>query len=379
MDGPETIREHALAAIDATHFVPEIGRNRIRSMVESRPDWCISRQRAWGVPIAIFVDKHTHEPLRDAQVMARIVEIFSHEGADAWYARPAQDFLGDKYKADDYEQIKDVVDVWFESGSTHAFVLKARGLPVPADVYLEGSDQHRGWFQASLLESVGSQGFAPFKAIVTDGFVLDEQGRKMSKSMGNVTAPQEVNDKYGADILRLWVMNSDTSEDLRIGPEILKQQAELYRRLRNTLRWILGSLDGFTEAEKLPEAEFPELEKLMLHRLWELNALVQKSIASHDWTGVYPAIHHFCSTDLSAFYFDIRKDSLYCDRVDSKKRRACRTVLDILHRCLTAWLAPALPFTAEESWVTRFGNDASVHLTLFPEIPATWQDEALAV
>ncbi|MDE8344032.1 MAG: class I tRNA ligase family protein, partial [Acidocella sp.] len=223
------------------------------------------------------------------------------------------------------------------------------------------------------------QGFAPFKAIVTDGFVLDEQGRKMSKSMGNVTAPQEVNDKYGADILRLWVMNSDTSEDLRIGPEILKQQAELYRRLRNTLRWILGSLDGFTEAEKLPEAEFPELEKLMLHRLWELNALVQKSIASHDWTGVYPAIHHFCSTDLSAFYFDIRKDSLYCDRVDSKKRRACRTVLDVLHRCLTAWLAPALPFTAEESWVTRFGNDASVHLTLFPEIPATWQDEALAV
>ncbi|MDR3520576.1 MAG: isoleucine--tRNA ligase, partial [Acidocella sp.] len=225
MDGPETIREHALAAIDATHFVPEIGRNRIRSMVESRPDWCISRQRAWGVPIAIFVDRHTHEPLRDAEVMARIVEIFSHEGADAWYARPAQDFLGDKYKADDYEQIKDVVDVWFESGSTHAFVLKARGLPVPADVYLEGSDQHRGWFQASLLESVGSQGFAPFKAIVTDGFVLDEQGRKMSKSMGNVTAPQEVNDKYGADILRLWVMNSDTSEDLRIGPEILKQQA----------------------------------------------------------------------------------------------------------------------------------------------------------
>ncbi|OYV34316.1 MAG: isoleucine--tRNA ligase, partial [Acidocella sp. 20-61-6] len=379
MDGPETIREHALAAIDATHFVPEIGRNRIRSMVESRPDWCISRQRAWGVPIAIFVDKHTHEPLRDAEVMARIVEIFKTEGADAWYARPAQDFLGDKYKADDYEQIMDVVDVWFESGSTHAFVLKARGLPVPADVYLEGSDQHRGWFQASLLESVGSQGFAPFKAIVTDGFVLDEQGRKMSKSMGNVTAPQEVNDKYGADILRLWVMNSDTSEDLRIGPEILKQQAELYRRLRNTLRWILGSLDGFTEAEKLPEAEFPELETLMLHRLWELNALVQKSIASHDWTGVYPAIHHFCSTDLSAFYFDIRKDSLYCDRADSKKRRACRTVLDILHRCLTAWLAPALPFTAEESWVTRFGNDASVHLTLFPEIPATWQDEALAV
>ncbi|MDE8348481.1 MAG: isoleucine--tRNA ligase [Acidocella sp.] len=378
MDGEKAIRAQALAAIDATHFVPEIGRNRIRSMVESRPDWCISRQRAWGVPIAIFVDKHTHEPLRDAAVMARIVEIFKTEGADAWYARPAQDFLGDDYKADDYEQIMDVVDVWFESGSTHAFVLAARGLPVPADVYLEGSDQHRGWFQASLLESVGAQGFAPFKAIVTDGFVLDEQGRKMSKSMGNVTAPQEVNDKYGADILRLWVMNSDTSEDLRIGPEILKQQAELYRRLRNTLRWILGSLDGFTEAEKLPEAAFPELEKLMLHRLWELDALVQQAIISHDWTGVYPAIHHFCATDLSAFYFDIRKDALYCDRAGSQKRRACRTVLDILHRCLTAWLAPALPFTAEESWVSRFGESVSVHLTLFPEIPAAWRDDALA-
>jgi isoleucyl-tRNA synthetase len=377
MDGPEKIREHALAAIDNTKFVPEIGRNRIRSMVESRPDWCISRQRAWGVPIAIFVDKTTHEPLRDEAVMARVVEIFTQEGADAWFARPAQDFLGN-HPAENYEQVMDIVDVWFESGSTHAFVLEARGLPTPADLYLEGSDQHRGWFQASLLESVGTRGVAPFKAIVTDGFVLDEQGRKMSKSMGNVTAPQEVNDKYGADILRLWVMNSDTSEDLRIGPEILKQQAELYRRLRNTLRWILGSLDGFSDTEKLPEPKFPELEKLILHRLWELNALIQKSIESHDWTGVYPAIHHFCSTDLSAFYFDIRKDSLYCDRPDSEKRRACRTVLDILHRCLTAWLAPALPFTAEDSWTARFGDEHSVHLTLFPNIPAQWRDDALA-
>ncbi len=378
MDGPEHIREKSLAAIDATKFVPEIGRNRIRSMVESRPDWCISRQRAWGVPIAIFVDKTTHEPLRDAEVMARVVEIFAKEGADAWYARPAQDFLGSKYVAENYEQVMDIVDVWFESGSTHAFVLEARGLPSPADVYLEGSDQHRGWFQASLLESVGTRGVAPFKAVVTDGFVLDEQGRKMSKSMGNVTAPQEVNDKYGADILRLWVMNSDTSEDLRIGPEILKQQAELYRRLRNTLRWILGSLDGFDEAEKLPEQKFPELERLVLHRLWEINALVWKAVESHDWTGVYPAIHYFCATDLSAFYFDIRKDSLYCDRPDVEKRRACRTVLDILHRCLTAWLAPALPFTAEEAFCSRFGNEVSVHTGLFPEIPDAWRDDALA-
>jgi isoleucyl-tRNA synthetase len=378
MDGPEKIREHALAAIDDTKFVPEIGRNRIRSMVESRPDWCISRQRAWGVPIAIFVDKTTHEPLRDEKVMARVVEIFTKEGADAWYARPAQDFLGNDYAAENYEQVMDIVDVWFESGSTHAFVLEARGLPWPADLYLEGSDQHRGWFQASLLESVGTRGRAPFKAIVTDGFVLDEQGRKMSKSMGNVTAPQEVNDKYGADILRLWVMNSDTSEDLRIGPEILKQQAELYRRIRNTLRWILGSLDGFTDAEKFPEQKFPELERLILHRVSEIDALVRKAVESHDWAGVYPAIHNFCATDLSAFYFDIRKDSLYCDRPDSEKRRACRTVLDILHRCLTAWLAPALPFTAEESWTARFGDGESVHLTLFPKIPDEWRNEELA-
>jgi isoleucyl-tRNA synthetase len=378
MDGPEKIREHALAAIDETAFVPEIGRNRIRSMVESRPDWCISRQRAWGVPIAIFVDKTTHEPLRDEGVMARVVEIFSKEGADAWYARPAQDFLGNDFSAENYEQVMDIVDVWFESGSTHAFVLEARGLPWPADLYLEGSDQHRGWFQASLLESVGTRGRAPFKAIVTDGFVLDEHGRKMSKSLGNVTAPQEVNDKYGADILRLWVMNSDTSEDLRIGPEILKQQAELYRRLRNTLRWILGSLAGFTDAEKIAEQKFPELERLILHRVSEIDALLRKAVQSHDWAGVYPAIHNFCATDLSAFYFDIRKDSLYCDKPDSEKRRACRTVLDILHRCLTAWLAPALPFTAEESWTSRFGEDGSVHLTLFPEIPAAWRDEALA-
>jgi isoleucyl-tRNA synthetase len=245
-------------------------------------------------------------------------------------------------------------------------------------VYLEGSDQHRGWFQASLLESVGTRGVAPFKAVVTDGFVLDEQGRKMSKSLGNVTAPQEVNDKYGADILRLWVMNSDTSEDLRIGPEILKQQAELYRRLRNTLRWILGSLDGFDEAERLPEANFPALEKFLLHRLWELNGKIRGAVESHDWTGVYPAVHHFCATDLSAFYFDIRKDSLYCDAAGSEKRRACRSLLDILHRCLTAWLAPALPFTAEEAWVSRFGEAESVHLTLFPEVPEAWRDDALA-
>ncbi len=266
MDGPEDIRGQAMQAIADTVFVPDQGRNRIGGMVATRPDWCISRQRAWGVPIAVFVEKATGAPLRDPEVVARIVAAFRAEGADCWYSSPASRFLGPDRDPDAYEQVKDIVDVWFESGSTHAFVLEDRGLPWPADLYLEGSDQHRGWFHSSLLESVGTRGRAPFKAVLTHGFVMDEQGRKMSKSLGNVTAPQEVNDKFGADILRLWVMSSDTSEDMRIGPEILKQQAELYRRLRNTLRWLLGALDGFTEAETIDYAALPELERYVLHR-----------------------------------------------------------------------------------------------------------------
>jgi isoleucyl-tRNA synthetase len=380
MDDANAIREKALAAIDATQFVPDQGRNRIGSMVAARPDWCISRQRAWGVPIAVFVDRRTGEPLRDTAVMDRIVEAFRVEGADAWYQPgAAARFLGESRDPADYEQVMDIVDVWFESGSTHAFVLRDRGMPFPADLYLEGSDQHRGWFHSSLLESVGTNGVAPFKAVLTHGFVLDESGRKMSKSLGNVTAPQEVMQQYGADILRLWVMNSDTAEDLRIGKEILKQQAELYRRLRNTLRWLLGNLAGFEEAERVPHAELPELERWVLHRLAELDGKLRQAAKDYDWTGVYPELHTFCSTDLSAFYFDIRKDSLYCDAADSHRRRSARTVLDVLHRCLCAWLAPVLVFTAEEAWLARFPDEGdSIHLHDFPELPAEWRDEALA-
>jgi isoleucyl-tRNA synthetase len=378
MDGPHAIRQKALAAIAATQFVPDQGRNRIGSMIAARPDWCISRQRAWGVPIAVFVEKRTGEPLRDPAVVERIVTAFKTEGADAWYSSPASRFLGDGYNPDDYEQVFDIVDVWFESGSTHAFVLEDRGLPWPADLYLEGSDQHRGWFHSSLLEAVGTRGVAPFKAVLTHGFVNDEKGRKMSKSLGNTVAPDEVCDKFGADILRLWVMASDTTEDLRIGPEILKQQAELYRRLRNTLRWVLGSLDGFTEAERVAEADMPELERWVLHRLTEIDAKIRQATGSYDWTGVYPDVHNFCSVDLSAFYFDIRKDAIYCDHPDSLRRRAARTVLDHLHRYLCTWLAPVLCFTAEEAWCARFGEETSVHQEVFPTPPASWHDPALA-
>jgi isoleucyl-tRNA synthetase len=381
-DAENRIRERALRAIAETRFVPDAGRNRIGSMVASRPDWCISRQRAWGVPIAVFVERRTGEPLRDPAVMERIAAAFAEEGADAWY-KPgaAARFLGEGRDPADYEQVMDIVDVWFESGSTHAFTLTPeRGLHFPADLYLEGSDQHRGWFQSSLLESIATRGVAPFRAVLTHGFVLDEQGRKMSKSLGNTTAPQKVVEQYGADILRLWVMNSDTAEDLRIGPEILKQQAELYRRIRNTLRWLLGGLDGFSDAERVPHAELPELERWVLHRMAELDSRVRGAVASHDWTGVVPELHGFCNNDLSAFYFDIRKDALYCDAPDSPKRRAVRTALDLLHRHLCAWLAPVLVFTAEEAWLARFGGEGeeSVHLHDFPAVPPGWRDEALA-
>lgn len=375
------LRAKALQAIDDTRWVPAQGRNRIRAMVEGRPDWCVSRQRAWGVPIAVFVDKRTGEPLRDAKVMERIVQAVQAEGADVWFTAPAERFLGADHDAANYDKVMDILDVWFDSGCTHAFVLEDRNdLSWPAALYLEGSDQHRGWFQSSLLESCGTRGRAPYDAVLTHGFVLDEQGRKMSKSLGNVVAPQDVTNQMGADILRLWVIGSDYTEDLRIGKEILSRTTDVYRRLRNTLRYLLGNLAGFEAAEKLPVAEMPELERWVLHRLAELDAAMRtccnETYAFHE---LFQELHNFCAVDLSAFYFDIRKDVLYCDPKDSIRRRAARTVLDTVFETLVAWLAPFICFTAEEAWMARHPEtDASVHEQQFPAIPADWRDEALA-
>ena len=378
-----TLREKALAAIDATRFVPPAGYNRLRSMIETRPDWCVSRQRAWGVPIAVFVDKKTGEPLRDAEVMGRVVEAFRSEGADAWFDSPPERFLGNKYNAQDFEQVTDILDVWFDSGCTHAFTLEGNpDLKWPADLYLEGSDQHRGWFHSSLLESCGTRGRAPYDGVLTHGFTLDEQGRKMSKSLGNITAPQTVCDQYGADILRLWVVGTDYTEDQRIGPEILKHQAEAYRRLRNTLRYLLGSLDGFGAAEKVDHAAMPELERWVLHRLAELDVVLRKAVDDYDFHTIATELHNFCSVDLSAFYFDIRKDAIYCDAAGSLRRRAARTVMAEVFSFLTAWLAPITCFTAEEAWLARpagmpDGEAESVHLRVYPAIPAGWLDAGL--
>ncbi len=374
------LRKKALDALDVTRFYPPQGQNRIRAMIENRPDWCVSRQRAWGVPIAVFVDKRTGEPLRDQAVIDRIAAAFEREGADAWYSTDPSVFLGPGRDPKDYEQVRDVVDVWFDSGSTHAFVLEKRPeLAWPASLYLEGSDQHRGWFHSSLLESCGTRGRAPYDAVLTHGFVLDEQGRKMSKSLGNVVAPQEVVSQSGADILRLWVVASDYSEDLRIGPEILKYQADVYRRLRNTLRYLLGALAGFTEAERVDAAAMPELERFILHRLSELDALVRKTAEEFDFHTMFTALHNFSAVDLSAFYFDVRKDSLYCDQPSALARRAARTVFDRIFECLVRWLAPVLCFTAEEAWLNRHGDGdgSSVHLQLYPDVPQTWRDAAL--
>ena len=376
------LRDTALAAIDATRWVPPGGRNRLRGMIESRPDWVISRQRAWGVPITLFVDKASGEPLRDERVNARIVAAVEKDGADAWFTGEKSQFLGNDYDPNQFEKIDDILDVWFESGCTHAFVLEQRPeLQWPASLYLEGSDQHRGWFHSSLLESCGTRGRAPYEAVLTHGFTMDGEGRKMSKSLGNMVAPQSIVDQNGADILRLWVVSTDYSEDQRIGPEIIKAQVESYRKVRNTFRYLLGNLADFDEAERLPAAEMPELDRWVLHRLAELDQIVRQACHDFDFHSLFVAVYNFCIIDLSAFYFDIRKDSLYCDAVATVRRRAVRTVLDEVFSCLTAWLAPVLCFTAEEAWLMRHGDapePASVHLRTFPVVPQSWRDDALA-
>lgn len=377
-----SLRAKALKAIAETRFVPEQGRNRIQSMVEGRPDWVISRQRAWGVPITVFVHKETAEILRDEAVNARIVAAVKAAGADAWFAADPQSFLGDNYKSDDYEQVTDILDVWFDSGSTHAFVLESGTWPAlawPADLYLEGSDQHRGWFQSSLLESCGTRGRAPYNAVLTHGFVLDGARRKMSKSLGNVVAPQKIVDQYGADILRLWVCSTDYSDDVPIGDDIIKSQTEAYRKMRNTLRYLLSNLAGFDPAERLAVEDMPELERWVLHRLHCMDELITKASDAYNFTRIYNAIYNFCNVDLSIFYFDIRKDTLYCDAHSSIRRRAARTVLDELFNCLVRWLAPILVFTTEEAWQARFPDpENSIHLQQFPAIPANWRNDELA-
>jgi isoleucyl-tRNA synthetase len=374
------LRDKALKAIAETRWVPPQGQNRIQAMVESRPDWCVSRQRAWGVPIPVFTNRKTGEALRDPEVVERVARAVEREGADVWYSADPAQFLGNTYSADEWERVTDIIEVWFDSGSTHAFVLEQRlELKWPASLYLEGSDQHRGWFHSSLLESCGTRGCAPYEAVLTHGFVLDEQGRKMSKSLGNVVAPQNVMKEAGADILRLWVVGSDYSEDVRIGPEILKHQGDVYRRLRNTLRYLLGALDGFSAAETVPSAQMPELERWVLHRLAELDELVRGSVEAYDFHAIFTALHNFCAVDLSAFYFDIRKDRLYCDAAGDPARRAVRTVLDRTFDCLARWLAPVLCFTAEEAWLCRHGDGPgrSIHLETFADVPAGWRDDAL--
>ncbi len=374
----DTLRSRALAAIDDTRFVPASGQNRLRGMIADRPDWVLSRQRAWGVPICVFVDEDGNI-LKDEAVNERILQAFKEEGADAWFADGAKErFLGNEHDASKWTMVRDILDVWFDSGSTHAFCLEKRpDLKWPADLYLEGSDQHRGWFHSSLLESCGTRGRAPYDAVLTHGFVMDEEGRKMSKSLGNVVTPQEVIKQSGADILRLWVVSSDYSEDLRLGKTILQTNVDSYRKLRNTIRWMLGTL-AHDEGETVPYAEMPELERLMLHRIAELDEVVRKGYDAFDFKRIARALLDFVVVELSAFYFDVRKDALYCDPISSVKRKAALQVVRTLFDHLVTWLAPMLPFTMEEAWLQRYSQAESVHLEQFRAVDPAWKDEALA-
>jgi isoleucyl-tRNA synthetase len=373
---PATLRERATAEIERVRWVPEKGQNRIRSMVEGRPDWVLSRQRAWGVPITLFVDRKTGQYLNDAGVNARIVEAIKAEGVDAWEATRAQEYLGEAYKADDYEQVFDILDVWFDSGCTHVFTLESGKWPElswPADLYLEGSDQHRGWFQSSLLQSCGTRGRAPYDAVLTHGFTMDQKGLKMSKSVGNTVDPLKVMETNGADIIRLWALSVDFTEDHRIGDEILKGVGDQYRKLRNTFRYMLGALEGFSEDERVSDvAQMPELERYVLHLLADMDAKLKQAVNDFDFNTYVRLLSDFANEDLSAFFFDIRKDCLYCDAPTDPKRMAYRTVLDILFHAMVRYAAPVLVFTAEEVWGTRYPDANSVHLLEWPDVDAGW-------
>ena len=376
------LRKKALESIDQTLFYPEKGKTRIRSMIETRPDWCISRQRSWGVPLPIFLNKKTNEPLRDPKVVENIAKIYEKEGSDCWFYDDPQRFLGEKYKKEDFLKSNDIVEVWFDSGSTHSFVLeKRKDLKWPASMYLEGSDQHRGWFHSSLLESCGTRGRAPFDSILSHGFVVDGKGMKMSKSSGNIISPEEILKKYGADILRLWVASSDYAEDLRIDHTILEQNAESYRKIRNTFRFILGNLkDQFIKKDfnKIEYNEFPELEKFILHKLHSLDKEIKNSLKNYNFHKLQKDLLNFCALDLSSFYFDIRKDVLYCDDLNSKKRKSCIDLLNIILECLIKWYAPVLSFTTEEiSQLSVKEKKSSIHEETFPVIPTKWHNQDL--
>ncbi len=371
------LRDIALKSIDETIFYPPQGQTRLRSMIETRPDWCVSRQRVWGVPLPLFVNKKTGQPLRDENIINRIADIYEKEGSNTWFTEDPQRFLGDDYSLDDYEQVKDVVEVWFDSGSTHAFCLEQReDLKWPASMYLEGSDQHRGWFHSSLLESSGTRGKAPYESVLTHGFVVDGRGRKMSKSLGNVISPDDILKKYGVDILRLWVVASDYYDDLKLDNAILQSQAESYRRIRNTFRFLIGNLSDFTEEEAIDESEFPELERYLLHRLWEVDKVVQKCVSTFNFHLMFTTLLNFCSSDLSAFYFDIRKDTIYCDSKESVQRRSTRTLLNIIFNHLVRWFAPSISFTSEEAW-KAMGNKESIHLQDFLQCKNEYEDNQL--
>ena len=375
------LRKTALKAIDDTKFYPNKGRERIRSMIETRPDWCVSRQRVWGVPLPIFIHKKTKEVLVDDKVIENIASIYEKEGSDCWFSEGSKRFLGEGYNADDYEKLSDIVEVWFDSGSTHAFVLEKReDLKWPASMYLEGSDQHRGWFHSSLLESCGTRGRAPYESILSHGFVVDGKGLKMSKSLGNVIAPEDILKKYGADILRIWVASSNYEEDLRIDNSIIEQHAESYRKIRNTFRYLLGNLnDDFksVDLEKLNLMELPELEQYMLHKVYNLNENFKNYFRSYDFHNLYKELLNFCTVELSAFYFDIRKDVLYCDTKKSDKRKSCIIVLNIILESLIKWFAPILSFTTEEIFSLIKKDKESIHLEKFIEIPKNYSNEQL--